>query len=819
MSMARTLILPLGSAALATLLAGAAGGVAVAAAVSQVTAEEPQAVAPDQRPWSAKVDPGLLAEGLQHAGVVDCIVVFREPPALAGVGATGIKGEPRRAWIARTSDDLDREYASFGTRTITRYRFLPLARMAVPAAFLPALAGDPRVEAIARIRAVHALDVEGKGLMNVPAVQAQGFTGSGIGIAVLDTGVDYTHPELSPAGVKTIKLKDTINNDDDPMDDDGHGTSCAGIAAGSLTGTAPGATVVAVKVLDDQGNSKDDSVLAGIDAVLASVNAGNPYNIRVASMSFGGYDPSAWPPKAGTCNDISPDYYTAFQSLHDAGVLAVVAAGNGGCTVGVAWPACLSNALAVGAVFDANLGFRSYTKLNCAGGNCTDSSTGADMVACYSDSGDKLDVWAPAGCATTPSLGGGSEACFDGTSAATPYVAGAAALLAQAVPGVSTTDLRAAIRDTGKDITDPRNSITRKRVDAEAALAQLGGACAAPPAPTGVGADKTMVCSGQSVVVSWSQVQNAASYSVQMATDASFAGAQSFSATTTSFTYVPSLATPEIFYFRVGANASCGSSSAFSAAVQVSYNPQCGSPFGKLYGVSGVGHLHGVKPAFWYTDLALFNPGGSTAQVRLTFHGSALTPDPVDVTLPSHQQLTWSDVLVALFGLTGEDVGALMVEGTQPLQVVARTYSRVTDTCSGTQKTYGQSYDGLEPSAALAPGQVGYLVNLRSDAGFRTNVEFVNVGAVAANVEVRFLNNGGAAIGSPLNRGVSPGERVAVTAALPTGQSSAYAEVRVTPSQSLVIGFASVIDGASTDPTTIGMLVTGVPAAAGGTHQ
>jgi hypothetical protein len=726
------------------------------------------------------------------------------------MSVAGVKGEPRRAWIARIGDDLEREYAPFGVRAIARYAYLPIARMAVPAAFLPALAGDARVEGLTRVRTVHAFDTEGKALINVPAVQSQGFTGAGIGIAVLDSGVDYNHPELSPAGVKTIKLKDTVNNDSDPMDDFGHGTPCAGIAAGSSTGVAPAATVVAVKVLDSSGNGSSDQVIGGIDAVLASISGGNPYNIRVASMSFGGYDPDNWPPAAGTCDALSPDFLQAFQSLLDAGVVVVVAAGNGGCTGGVAWPACLSNALAVGAVYDAPLGFRSYSSLNCGGGSCTDSSATTEMVACYSDSGDKLDVWSPADCATAPSWGGGYESCFTGTSAATPYVAGVAALLAQARPGVTAADLRAAIRSTGKDITDTRNGITRKRVDAGAALGALGGACAAPATPAGVAIAPTTVCSGQNVVMTWGQVSGATSYTVQVATDAGFVGAQSFAVTTPSFTYAPAQSTPEILYFRVRANAECGNSSAFSAAVQAGYNPQCGSPYGKVYTVSGIGHIHGVKPAFWYSDLAAFNPGDSTAQMRITFHGSALTPGPVTATLPGHQQLTWSDVLVALFGLSGEDVGAVTVESTQPLQVMARTYSRITDACDGKQKTYGQSYEGLEASQGLVPGQVGSLVNLRSDSGFRTNVEFVNIGSVAASVEVRFFNNGGAALGTPLVRGIAPGQRVAVTAALPNGQTAAYAEVRATPDQARIIGFASVIDGNSTDPTTIPMLVTGM---------
>jgi subtilisin family serine protease len=796
---------------LAAVTALAAVQVAAGDATAGRQANRP-ALAPlpdDPRPWSEKVDPVVLREAVARGGSIACIVTFREPRELSRIAVTGSEGAARRAWIAGTAEQVEREYAPFGLRVERRFEFLPSVRMTVPSAFLAVLAADRRVEGVTAIRTVHALRTEGRALMNVPAVHAQGFTGAGVGIAILDTGVDYTHTELAPAGAKTVKLVDSINGDDDPMDDEGHGTSCAGIAGGAGGGVAPGATIVAVKVLDQTGNGTSEQVMEGIDAVLGSVNGGNPYNIRVASMSFGGYDPDAWPPGAGNCDAVSPDFVQAFQSLLDAGVLVVLAAGNGGCTTGVAWPGCVSSALVVGAVFDANIGFRSYSGLNCAGGSCSSSQTGPDTVACYSDSGERLDVWAPADCATTPTLGGGSEFCFTGTSAATPYVAGVAALLADAIPDVDVFDLRAALRATGADVTDPRNAVTRKRVDAGAALAHLGGACAAPAAPTALAADKAFACTGQSIGLTWDQVGGASSYTVQAATDASFAAAQSFTVTGTVFSYVPSLQTPELLHFRVRAAAPCGASSAYSSVIQVSFNPQCGSPFGKVYHVSGVGHLRGVAPAFWYSDLAVFNLGDAAAQMRLTFVGNASSPAPVDVALGAHQQITWRDVLTSLFGLTGEDVGAIKVESTLPAQVLARTYSRLTDACDSRQKTYGQSYDGIEPSDALAHGQVGYLVNLRSDSGFRTNVEFVNVGTVAANVEVRFMTNAGAAIGSPLSRGVTPNQRVAVTAALPSGSTAAFAEVRVLTPEARVIGFASVIDGASTDPTTIPMVVTG----------
>jgi hypothetical protein len=81
----------------------------------------------------------------------------------------------------------------------------------------------------------------------------------------------------------------------------------------------------------------------------------------------------------------------------------------------------------------------------------------------------------------------------------------------------------------------------------------------------------------------------------------------------------------------------------------------------------------------------------------------------------------------------------------------------------------------------------------------------VNVGDVVATVEVRFFNSGGVPLGQPLTLTAQPTRRVAVTRALPSGQSGAYAMVRVTPSGARVIGFASVVDGTSGDPTTVVM--------------
>ena len=796
--------------------ADARGGTAVPPAQQSSPEALPEAPPDDPRPWGAKVDPMLLREAVTVGGVLPCLVTFRETRAVALDTAAARTDDRRREWIAATAARLAEEFAPLGARMLRHYTFLPIARLDVPAEALPALASDPRVEGVTAIREVRAMRADGRALMSVPLVHAQGITGTGVGIAVLDSGVDYTHLELAPSSVKTIKLADTVNDDDDPMDDAGHGTSCAGIAAGLLGGVAPAATIVAVKVLDQEGKGTSDDVLEGIDAILASVNGGNPHNIRVANLSLGGYDGNTWPPHDGDCDAVAPDFVQAFTSLMDAGVLVVVAAGNGGCGNGVAWPACVSRALAVGAVYDAAVGARSYSLLNCSPAGCGDSLTAADIVTCYSDKGQRVDVWAPADCATTPTLGGHSEPCFGGTSAAAAYVSGTAALLAQAVPGITADELRAALRRSGPDVTSPSNLVTRKRVDAAMALVDIGGACAAPQRPgTPVGGGGT-VCAGASVFLWWQPVPNAVSYKVQVAAARDFLNATELATTTAQVTYTPRLSTPAILYMRVVALSSCGTASPPSSTVEVNYNPDCNSPYGKVYHVSGVGHLRGVKPAFWYTDLALFNAGDAIAYSRLRFFGRTFTSGPVELALASHSHLTFTDVLPTLFGMATEDVGAITVESGQPLQVVARTYSRLTDACDGAQKTYGQSYEGVEPADALAAGQGGYLVSLRSDGRFRTNVEFVNAGSVDASVDVRVFNAGGAPLGVPLTLHVLPQRRAAITAALPAGQPSGYAEVRVSPAAARIVGFASVIDGASSDPTTIPMLVTGEPVATSG---
>lgn len=94
---------------------------------------------------------------------------------------------------------------------------------------------------------------------------------------------------------------------------------------------------------------------------------------------------------------------------------------------GKGFPSCISYATSVGAVYDANIGGVSFGEGKCTPSGCTDSTTSADKITCYSNSGNRTDVFAPSHCAKTPTLGTGYENCFGGTSAAAPYTSGVSA--------------------------------------------------------------------------------------------------------------------------------------------------------------------------------------------------------------------------------------------------------------------------------------------------------------------------------------------------------------------------------------------------------
>ncbi|MEH7403609.1 S8 family serine peptidase [Gottfriedia acidiceleris] len=216
----------------------------------------------------------------------------------------------------------------------------------VPKNKIDELRSLPGVKAVYPDQVYHADLADSVPLIGAPDVWSkhdqnnQGITGKGVTVAVIDTGVDYNHPDLGEGfgqGHKVVGGYDFVNHDNDPMDDYGHGTHVAGIIAahGKVTGVAPDASITAYKVLNQDGIGYTSDIIDGIEA---SISPDNPFPADVINMSIGG---------PGDGND--PISQAAHNAV-DAGVVVVASAGNAGPDYGtIGAPAMAEGVLAVGA--------------------------------------------------------------------------------------------------------------------------------------------------------------------------------------------------------------------------------------------------------------------------------------------------------------------------------------------------------------------------------------------------------------------------------------------------------------------------------------
>ena len=355
---------------------------------------------------------------------------------------------------------------------------------------------------------------QGIPLMNGSVVRNL-YNGAGVAVAICDTGIDYNHPNLGGGGFPNSKViggYDTGDNDNDPMDFQGHGTACAGIAAGNpgtvgnyIGGVAYNAKLYALKISRGSGGSAYDSdLIEGWEWCITHQHDDPDNPILVINTSFGGGR------YFGFCDTTLSAYAAAAKNVAAAGISLFVSAGNDGYCDSLGAPACISHVISVGAVYDADLGRNppeGYVGCimngSCAGTpgppceekNYVDEPANADQVATYSNSASFLNVLAPSNWATTTRLGGGywdTPNGFGGTSAASPYGAGATAALqsaAMAISGAFLTpnQVKTTLSDTGDPLTDQKVDITKPRVNLGQAVASLkGGGSVAYVEPAGV---------------------------------------------------------------------------------------------------------------------------------------------------------------------------------------------------------------------------------------------------------------------------------------------------------------------------------------------
>ncbi len=373
------------------------------------------------------------------------------------------------------------------------YHLVPAIAASVPEAAIAGLQANPNVTSVDLDGEVHAIDAELDSAWGVKRIGAgtvhASNKGTGVKVAVIDTGIDYTHPDLDGNFAGGY---DFVNDDTNPMDDQGHGTHVSGTIAAEdngsgVVGVAPKARLYGLKVLNSSGSGSWSGIIAALQWAVDN-------GIQVTNNSYGsGINPG------GTVQ-------AAFDNSAAAGILHVAAAGNSGNCGGkgnkVIYPARWDSLIAVAA------------------------TSSSDSRACFSSTGPDVELAAP-GVSVNSTLLGGGYGTKSGTSMASPHVAGSAALVIAA--GITDAngdrnindEVRQVLDDTAEDLGDPGrdNKYGYGLVDAAAAVAAVTPPATGSIAGTVTNATDSTAISGATVSVDTGQSATTANDGTYTITD------------------------------------------------------------------------------------------------------------------------------------------------------------------------------------------------------------------------------------------------------------------------------------------------------------
>ncbi|MEA3255349.1 MAG: S8 family serine peptidase, partial [Candidatus Altiarchaeota archaeon] len=368
----------------------------------------------------------------------------------------------------RLEQSFSSEELEYDIEIIHRLDNIPWITGNITQRALKKLQTNPNVAMIVEDRHVKAFLSESGPLINRDGAHSLGYTGSGVTVAVFDTGIDTDHPNLWNNliweecflhGGCPITGGTRASGLGSAEDGNGHGTHVSGIITSSNTiykGVAPDADIVAIKVLDDAGNGRVSDEIAAIDWVTSN---NDTYGIKIINLSLGS---GAF---SGTCDSINTAEAAVAEAAKSAGITLFSASGNEAYNSQMSSPACISSVISVGMVYDANVGDIIWGDPEV----CSDYMTWADKIACVSNVSSVMDLLAPGAMITSSYIGGGNNS-LGGTSQASPHAAAVAALLLQKNSALSPDDIANILKNTGMSIFDSRIGLSFPRIDALSAL-------------------------------------------------------------------------------------------------------------------------------------------------------------------------------------------------------------------------------------------------------------------------------------------------------------------------------------------------------------